>query len=346
MANTWLRAMGFAVMLAASLCAQTPPQRGGRGGGNAADRRGALREPHFVPARQADFLKDSDLVIGVSENGVAKAYSRDVTAWHHVIHDTFGNMPVIVTWCSLCNTPLVFKSEVEGRKLTFERTDNRGNNFIMVDKETGSVWQQVTGQAYEGPLKGKRLTIVPFLTTTWGEWRARNPQTLALVPEADSQAGYAQMMTRFAEMPFGKDTMPARSPLVRDLDKRLPASEQVIGIEIGDAHKAYAISVLRRDALINDRVGSTPVLLVHAAASETTTAFSRTLGARTLTFKASGAAGVLADNETGSQWNTYGECTSGSLRGQKLQRIVPQPGLWFAWAEFYPDTQVYSPAPR
>jgi len=345
MPNNWIRAIGLTVLLAASLFAQAPTQRGGGRGGNQDTGRGALREPRFAPAGQADFLKDSDLVIGVSENGVAKAYARDVAAWHHVIHDTFGNMPVIVTWCSLCNTPLVFRSAVDGKKLTFERTDNRGNNFIMVDKETGSIWQQIGGQAFEGPMKGKRLTIVPFLITNWGEWRARHPQTLALVPEASSQAGYAQMVTRFANMPFGTDRMPNRSPLVRDLDKRLPASEQVIGIEIGDAHKAYPVAALRKDVVVNDRVGSTPVLLIQQTGSNTTTAFSRVLGGRTLTFKAA-AAGAFVDNETGSHWNAYGECTAGSLRGQKLERIVPQPGLWFAWAEFFPDTQVYSPAAR
>jgi len=345
MARTWLRATGLSLMLAATLGAQAPPQRGGRGGGNQQTERGALREPRFVPARQADFLKDSDMILGVSENGAAKAYRYDVVSWHHVIHDSFGNMPVIVTWCSLCNTPLVFRSEVDGRKLDFERTDNRGNNFIMVDKETGSTWQQASGEAFEGPLKGKRLTIVPFLVTTWAEWRGRNPQTLAMVPEAASQAGYAQMNTRYANMPFGTDRMPNRSPLVRELDTRLPASEQVIGIEVGDAHKAYPVAALRREIIVNDRVGSTPLLLIHQAASGTTTGFSRVLGGRTLTFKAAGP-GAFVDNETGSQWNAYGECTAGSLRSQKLDRVVPQPGLWFAWAEFFPDTQVYSPPAR
>jgi Protein of unknown function (DUF3179) len=86
------------------------------------------------------------------------------------------------------------------------------------------------------------------------------------------------------------------------------------------------------------------VLPVHEAAGDTTTAFSRVLGTRTVTFKPAGAA--LADNETGSQWNAYGECTAGSPQSQKLQRIVPQPGLWFAWAEFYLNTQLYSPTAR
>lgn len=86
-------------------------------------------------------------------------------------------------------------------------------------------------------------------------------------------------------------------------------------------------------------VGSAPVLLVYAAASDTVTAFSRVLSGRMLTFKR-GEPGIT-DFETGSAWTAYGECTSGKLKGQKLNLITPQTGFWFAWAEFYPDTQVW-----
>jgi hypothetical protein len=50
----------------------------------------------------------------------------------------------------------------------------------------------------------------------------------------------------------------------------------------------------------------------------------------------------MLDGETGSKWSAYGECVDGKLKGQKLDRIIPQPGSWFAWAEFHPDTQVYA----
>ena len=57
-----------------------------------------LREPHFVPAARADFLKSEDQVLGVSANGIAKAYPTHVMAWHHIIHDQLGNMPILATW--------------------------------------------------------------------------------------------------------------------------------------------------------------------------------------------------------------------------------------------------------
>lgn len=192
-------------------------------------------------------------------------------------------------------------------------------------------------------MKGKRLTMVPFLYTTWGEWHEQHPDTLVLVPEAAYKDGYEFMAkSRVSVVPYGSNKKPDRE-LVREQDTRLPNYEQVIGIEIQDAHKAYPVSTLRKEPVVNDMVGSTPVLVFYAAASDTTTAFSRVVGSRTLTFRAAGSAAIL-DNETGSKWSAYGECVDGKLKGQKLERVIPQPGSWFAWAEFHPDTQIYSAA--
>lgn len=57
-----------------------------------------LREPHFVPAAKANFLKNQDQILGVNANGVAKAYPTQVMAWHHIIQDRLGNIPILATW--------------------------------------------------------------------------------------------------------------------------------------------------------------------------------------------------------------------------------------------------------
>jgi hypothetical protein len=43
-------------------------------------------------------------------------------------------------------------------------------------------WQQETGEAFDGPHKGKRLDIYPFLITTWKEWRERHPKAVVMTP--------------------------------------------------------------------------------------------------------------------------------------------------------------------
>src|SRR5260370_34582677 len=118
--RTWLRVIGLVWAAAVPLVAQQPQPQGRLPMAIV-----PLRDPHFVPAEKADFLKSEDRVVGVSENGFSKAYEPGVLAFHHVIQDTLGKAPIIAGWCSLCNTPLVYSSEVDGRKLTFEWTGNR-----------------------------------------------------------------------------------------------------------------------------------------------------------------------------------------------------------------------------
>src|SRR5712692_445293 len=143
----------------------------------------------------------------------------------------------------------------------------------MTDSGTGSKWQQLTGECFEGPLKGKRLPRVSFLYTTWGEWRKQHPQTLALVPEPAYKDNYAIMAKRNSTLPSDLKQAPERGSLRED--PRLPNYEQVVGVDVGDGQKAYPVAVVRKLAVVNDKVGSTPVLLVHSASSDTTTVFYR-----------------------------------------------------------------------
>ena len=213
----------------------------------------------------------------------------------------------------------------------------------MRDRQTESDWQQATGEAFAGPMKGRRLTMLPFVLTTWGEWRAEHPETLALVREPRYQDQYRRMAERVAGL--GAAAAPERAPL-RD-DPRLPPHEQVVGIEARDGHKAYPIALVGKQTALNDQVGSTPVLLIHSAAGDSITAFSRQLHGRTLTFRAAkpGASDVV-DNETGSTWTRYGQGVAGTLKGEKLEPMTPLPSFWFAWAEYFPDTEIYSAGTR
>ncbi len=97
--QTSLRALGLALALTAPLSAQqaapqTPQQAEKARGGPFVE----LRAPHFVPAAQAGFMKDDDRVVGVDENGVAKAYLVYVMAFHHIIEDQFASMRILATW--------------------------------------------------------------------------------------------------------------------------------------------------------------------------------------------------------------------------------------------------------
>lgn len=76
---------------------------------------------------------------------------------------------------------------MDGKPLNFVLVGTHGYNLVIQDQETQSRWQQATGEAFSGPLQGKRLPLVPFLVTAWGKWRADHPDTRAVVPDPEDQ---------------------------------------------------------------------------------------------------------------------------------------------------------------
>ena len=301
----------------------------------------AIHQPEFVTASEATFLQDDDILLGITSGNVRKAYPAADLAQHGAVSDMVPDGPISVTWCGVCNTGIVFRAEVKGRTLHFQYDRMVGANEVQKDVETGTSWQQATGEAIDGPLKGTRLKPYPVVRTTWAEWRKRYPDTMVLKP----LPGYA-------------DRMPSRSRRIKDvtragpegapngaltLDKRLPARETVAGLEVGREAVAYPFAVLRKVRVVNDRVGGQPIVIVHQPASDTTTAFDARAGSRVLTFQeVDDTAGSLIDVETRSSWNAYGLCLEGMLKGTQLKQVILVPQFWFAWSQFHQGTRIFT----
>jgi len=235
----------------------------------------------------------------------------------------------------------VFRAEADGRPLTFFHANMVRMNFTFTDRETGTRWQQETGEAFEGPLKGRRLEIYPFLLTMWKEWRDRHRDTLAMVPVPGLEELYDQMWRTILARRPGRPGPPADRTL-RPEDPRLPAYEPIVGLEAGGARRAYPVDVLAKERIVNDRLGGEAVLVIFRPESDTVTTFSRQLDGRALTFEPRAQSGDLADVETRSRWNPYGECLEGELRGGRLNAIVSVRQFWWSWAAFFPGTDVYA----
>jgi Protein of unknown function (DUF3179) len=237
----------------------------------------------------------------------------------------------------------VIRAEAKGKPLHFDYDSMAGANEVFKDRETGSLWQQTLSTATSGPLKGTRLETYPFLLTQWGEWRKQHPDTLVLKPLPGYEEHMAGM-NKFISQQWGSralDTRPAPRGAFGN-DDRLKPREIVLGLQVNDREKAYPLSALRKERVINDRVVGMPVVVVHQPSSDTTTAFDPRHNGRILKFQAADPdADRLVDLETRSSWNAYGLCLSGRLKGSQLKPLVLEPEFWFAWSEFHPKTEVY-----
>lgn len=208
-------------------------------GGPPRDAIPALTAPRFVAAGEARWLADDDRVLGLQRGGIAKAYPIAILNWHELVNDRLGDEPVVVTYCPLCGTGMVFAARSGGRPLTFGVSGLLYNSDVLFyDHQSDSLWSQLLRQAVTGPEAGAQLEMLAVSHTTWADWRARHPETRVLSRET----GYARDYDR---NPYGGYDRDERLFFpVANVSRRYHPKEQVLGVSLGGLHKAYPFSEL------------------------------------------------------------------------------------------------------
>jgi hypothetical protein len=237
----------------------------------------------------------------------------------------------------------VFRADLDGRRLHFEYDSMENANEVHKDVETGSRWQQSTGEAMSGPLKGKTLTLYPFIMSTWKEWRTRYPNTAILEP-APGYMERVAMLRPLQKQRLRSGEGPAPEGAFGK-DDRLRPREMIAGLAVGRETMAFPLSALRTARVVNQRLGGVPLVVVYQPAAETTTAFETSAKGGVLHFSAANEeASSLVDAETHSTWNAYGLSVKGPLTGTQLKPLILIPEFWFAWSQFRPGTRLFTGA--
>jgi Protein of unknown function (DUF3179) len=230
----------------------------------------------------------------------------------------------------------VWEATIEGRKLNFHLAGINNQNFIMRDEETGTWWQQVSGEAILGPLKGQRLNLVSHDEIAFSIFKSEQPGGRVLMPDERVANKYAP-----ADWEERVGKMPVVTPA--DASDAVPPRELVIGLRINNVSKAYPLAKLERQSPVMDIVGDTPILIVVGEDKKSVRVFERVIDGRQLEFfaKADAARLQLIDSETGSEWDFSGRATSGPLAGREVKKVAIIKDYWFDWKAYNPDTLVY-----
>jgi len=194
------------------------------------------------------------LVLGVSINGEAKAYPIRFLGYHHHIQDTVGGKPIMVTYCTVCRTGRVFEPIVNGKKEKFRLVGMDHFNAMLEDATTKSWWRQVTGEAIAGKLKGQQLPEVFSSQTSLAEWLQLNPSSLIMQVDSAFIKSYDSTMKY--------ESGASKSKLTGTDSLSWKDKSWVIGVKAGNERKAYDWIQLKKNRLIQDKIGSTPVVLV------------------------------------------------------------------------------------
>ena len=213
---------------------------------------------------------------------------------------------------------------MDGRTLHFHLNGINNQNFIMRDDETGSWWQQVTGMAIFGPLKGRTLRAVPMDELSFALWKREHPQGRVLRPDpAVKEYESKNWEANIAKLPLA----------IHAQTKRLPDREIVIGISIEGHDKAYPMKMVLAESPILDTVGRTRIVLLAADDGRSIRAFDR--GPIDLYRN-----GTKLFDVTGTEWDFNGHAISGPLTGKQLRPVAVLKDYWFDWENYHRGTLV------
>jgi hypothetical protein len=312
----------------------------------------SIDEPKFVSSAEADsWINGQEPVIAVEHKGEARAYPLQILIWHEIVNDDIGGDPLLVTFCPLCYSALVFDRTLDGQVLEFGVSGFlRHSDLVMFDRKTETLWQQFTGKAIVGDYVGKTLEQIPSQIISFTQFRENYPDGKVLSRDIGYDRNYG------ANPYTGYDDI-NNTPLfgAGNDDSRLPPMEKVIGVKLGEQQKAYPYSITRKEHVINDKIGDTPVLIIHtdgatsaldatqiaeSKESGSTGVFKRTLKGQELSFAVKD--GNIVDEQTGSVWPVTGKAVKGEYKGQQLEAVTFGDYFAFAWLVFWPETKLYN----
>lgn len=287
----------------------------------------AVTEVPVVPAHAAgDKLADQEFVLGVIVGSEARAYCLNMLADpnRELLNDELGGDPIVIAWCDQCQCPRVFSRKIGGKTLTFHLTgETLGTNMLLADKETGSEWSQLPGEAIAGPLKGERLKAIPAVWTDWKTWREKHADTTVFT--GDRVVPIYQHLAEYSA-----------SSQEREYFARFQW-----GLAQGEKSRSWPFTQLARHPVVNDVFDGRPIVVMFDRHNSTATAFERKLDGEVLTFRRD--RDYIIDEQSHSVWDSItGEAIDGPRRGQRLAAVPGVVALTSNWQAFHPKCETWS----
>ncbi|HZD22162.1 MAG TPA: DUF3179 domain-containing protein [Acidimicrobiia bacterium] len=297
-----------------------------------------IDDPVYQDSADGDWLQPDDLVLGYVTTEQAYAYPFKILNYHEIANDDLAGVPVLISYCPLCRSGIVYDRRVDGQVLEFGNTSALyESDLVMVDRSTGSYWWQVPGEAIVGPLTGTKLTSLPSRVARWDDWKQLHPDTKVLSRDTGYDRPYDN--DPFTIYPDRIDQGQFPFPLGDTArDDRLPASTLVVGVEIGDVNRVYALPLT--DGAVNDIAGGTPVVLLTSGDGASAGVFSPVVDGVALEFDQTSEGYI--DDQTQSLWTATGAAVDGPLQGRQLSAIPSRTTFWFAYIAAFPNSELYT----
>jgi hypothetical protein len=295
-----------------------------------------LRNPKMITVDQASYLDDSNVIFAIEVNGAYRAYPKRIMGWHEMFVDTVGGVELVGVYCTLCGAMIVYETYADGVNHQFGTSGFLyRSNKLMYDKETQSLWNSFWGQPVIGPLvdKGISLQRRSVVTTTWGAWRRRHPDTTVVSLQTGYDVDYGEGVAY--KKYFATDELMFKVPR---LDDRLKNKAEVVGIfmSTGELPLAEPLAIssnfLEHNPLYYDTLSGMEIVVL------TDLSGANRVYEGDVKFVSWNRNNRLIDSQ-GITWMMT-ESALQSAEGQSLIRIPAHRAFWFGWYSAFNNTRL------
>lgn len=267
-------------------------------------------------------VDSSRLVIGVVNNGEAKAYPIRFLGYHHQVQDVVGGKTLLITYCTVCRTGRVYEPIVNGQPEQFRLVGMDHFNAMLEDVTTKSWWRQATGEAITGKLKGQKLPEFFSTQSSLSKWLKLNPTSLVMQEDPSFKNEYDTT----GKFESGKST----SELTGTDSLSWKDKSWVIGVKVGKEKKAYDWNELKAKRIINDKLNDKNIVVVLAQDDKSFFAFENQDAANNFTIH----------NDTlilgNLQYTINGKAIGNNAA---LKPLPAYQEFWHSWRTFNADTK-------
>ncbi|MDH3624842.1 MAG: DUF3179 domain-containing protein [Myxococcales bacterium] len=231
-----------------------------------------LDSPTMVAADSpnAQYLADTDFVLGVLTSEGPRAYPHNILWWHEIANEEVGGDAYAVTLCPLTGSGLAFdrRGFVQGQTVRLGVSGLLYNsNLVMWDGETESLWSQMRLESVQGSEIGSPSPLRGVLEMTWGAWKALHADTLVISEET----GFPRDYQRYPYVRGGADyrvnDADTFAPTEPTPDAQFENKDMVFGVIWNGEVKGYPWETLEaqsgaRQGVIADSVGGRSLSIV------------------------------------------------------------------------------------
>ena len=208
----------------------------------------------------------------------------------------------------------MWESALDGRRLRFHLAGINNQNFIMQDDETGTWWQQVNGRAILGPMKGRRLKLIPADIVAFGVWKTDHPNGRVLAPDPEVEARGDDYIRSDWERSMARRRVVTTLPKGSAFEPRT----LVVGVTVNGHAKAYALDDLRGARVLLDVIDDRPVLIAVADDGTSVRVFDRRIDGAAVEFAATPIVGRYCPGDPRQGCRATGSASGGSGYGERV----------------------------